>query len=134
MRRSWRDDAQNWGMEMSEQDKIDMAALDAFLDQAKHAPVPEISQAAMARILDDAQRHLPGPVAYEMPKPGWRDWIAALGGWPAMSGLMAAGVAGLWIGVAPSETMSDVMAGMMGESVSVSLFPEADIFDLEFEG
>lgn len=117
---------------MSDQNDKDIDDLDAFFAQVRQEPVPEISADAMARIMAGAV--VPEPVAIVQAKPGIRDWIADLGGWPAMSGLMAAGFAGLWIGVAPTGAVSDVMAGMLGETVSVSLFPEADLFDLEAEG
>ena len=120
-------------MKMTERETKDMAALDALFADVRDAEVPEVSDGVMARILADADAALALP-ALRSPRAGWRDWVTALGGWPAMGGLMAAGVAGLWIGVAPTGTVSDVMAGVLGETVAFEVFPDADIFGLEAEG
>lgn len=37
----------------------------------------------------------------------WRQFSAAIGGWPALGGLAAASVAGLWIGLAPPSFLPD---------------------------
>lgn len=43
--------------------------------------------------------------------------LAAIGGWPAMAGLATAGVAGLWIGIAPPAALADV-AGTLTQGVA----------------
>ncbi|MFW8634432.1 hypothetical protein [Cribrihabitans pelagius] len=43
-------------------------------------------------------------------RPGWRQLAAAVGGWPAMGGLAAAGVAGLWLGLSPPGFVPDPVA------------------------
>lgn len=37
----------------------------------------------------------------------WRQFSTAIGGWPALGGLAAASVAGLWIGLAPPSFLPD---------------------------
>jgi hypothetical protein len=72
-----------------------------------------------ARILADAQavageRRAPARPAPSLPRAGWRDWPAGLGGWPAMGGLAASTVAGLWIGWAPPAALADAAQGLAG--------------------
>ena len=50
----------------------------------------------------------PGPLA---------QLVAAIGGWPAMAGLATAGIAGLWIGIAPPAALA-TMAGTLTEGVT----------------
>ncbi|MFW8594871.1 hypothetical protein ACOHWE_11765 [Cribrihabitans neustonicus] len=52
-----------------------------------------------------ASRTRPGPH-----RQGWRQLAAAVGGWPAMGGLAAAGLAGLWLGLAPPDFVPDPVA------------------------
>lgn len=118
---------------MTDHEAKDMAALDALFDEIREAGAPEVSDALMARVLADAEDT--GVVAQDLAaRAGWRDWIAVLGGWPAMGGLVAAGVTGLWIGAAPTGMVSDVMTDMLGETLTVDLLPQLDDFGLEAEG
>ncbi len=55
------------------------------------------------------------------------DRLDVIGGWPTFSGLAAATVAGLWIGVAPPAALSDLSAGIWGATIEVPLF-ESDVF------
>lgn len=97
-------------------------------DARRHQPEP--SDALLGRIMMDAdnvlaQRARTGSVS------GSRSLgailLAALGGWTALSGMAAATVAGLWIGVAPPEALSDVTQSFWGGTVEVQLF-ETDGF------
>ena len=52
----------------------------------------------------------------------------SLGGWPALAGLTAAGVAGLWIGVNPPMAVSDAV---WGETELAQIAPYDLVFNLE---
>lgn len=109
----------NWGTQMtdktpfSQDDPLEKLLADARDD------VPDLPPALAARILADARAHQPSPARGA----GWRPWgiVGALGGWPAMAGLAAASMAGVWIGVAqpdlvlgPSDAMFDLTDLMPG--------------------
>jgi hypothetical protein len=82
----------------------------------------EPSDALTARVLADAaEARAPSPIS--VPQPNlWSRFMDAIGGWPAVSGLAAATVAGIWIGVAPPTSVQDVTSTLIGDEVSVSLF------------
>lgn len=90
-----------------------------------------------ARVLSDAQQVQAGFGAVAAPSRAglWLRLMDALGGWPAVSGLAAATVAGVWIGIAPPSSIEDLTAGLLGDEVSVSLmstslgFDEGTFFD-----
>lgn len=107
--------------------------IDSLLDEAAHRPVPPMDAALMARIVADADRFMPaGPVAGgAVAATGWRDVLALLGGWPAVGGVVAAGVAGLWIGVAPPQLIDEAVSGLFGGTVAVDLTGLGDTFGVE---
>lgn len=82
---------------------------------------PAMPEHLTAAILADAAREQPGHQPVTAGKPGRRmllgQLLAAIGGWPAMGGLVAASAAGVWIGVAPPDFVPDpgTLAGL-GES------------------
>ena len=82
-------------------DHDDIQALDDVFRAARAAPL-EPSPELLGRVLQDAEavevaRNQAGsPRAYRL-----RELFRALGGWPAMTGLAAATVAGIWIGLSP---------------------------------
>lgn len=117
-------------MTMAEPTKAEMAALDALLADVADAPEVAPSDDLMARILADAEaaQGLAVPVLLRV---GWRNWLAALGGWPALGGMAVAGVAGLWLGVAPPAAVDQLVAELLGETVSVDLLGLTDPFELE---
>lgn len=109
---------------MTQNDQTD-AALDALFAELRAEPAPELSETLRARILHDAARVQPsGPTApVPVPAPSkWTLWREMLGGWGALGGIAAAGVAGLWIGVAPPQAVSDLTARMIGENLSVTVY------------
>lgn len=87
------------------------------------------SEALIDRIMVDADRVLAAAiVAPVRPKQGLGAMLLdAIGGWPSLSGLAAATVAGVWIGVAPPDALSDLSAGYLGTTVEVSPLGD-DIF------
>lgn len=87
------------------------------------------SDALMARVLVDAEAVQQKRQGVDVVQPTiWAQLMDAIGGWPAVSGLAAATVAGIWIGVAPPSSFEDITASFMGDEVSVDLFSS----DFEF--
>jgi len=88
-------------------DDHEHAALETFFDAARRTtPVP--SEDMLARVLADAER-----VRTVAPPRGPRQVRPTrirdlLGGWPAMAGLAAATLAGLWIGAGLPEAVPGV--------------------------
>jgi hypothetical protein len=97
--------------------------LDDLFAQATRVDV-QPSDALLARVLADADDVQAGfqPEQTSASDGLWARMLDALGGWPAVSGLAAATVAGVWIGVAPPSPMQDLTASLMGDEVSVDLF------------
>lgn len=111
-----------------------MAEIDAWLTEVRDAPDPDMQGDLITRILADASAVQAAAAMGAPARLRWRDWVAALGGWPAMGGLVAAGVAGLWIGVSPTGAMNDVIAQFLGETVSVGLVSDDGLLDWGIEG
>ena len=88
------------------QDKREDAALERLFEAARATP-PEVPQGLMARILADAQNQQPM-------RGGWRAWLGAMGGMPALGGLVTATCVGVWIGVAPPEQLPDLGGLVLG--------------------
>lgn len=59
-----------------------------------------------------------------------RDIRTALGGWPAMAGLAAASLTGIWIGVAPPSFLPDPVA-LASDTLNGSSLPDGS-YDLAF--
>lgn len=106
-------------------DKDDMLN-DIFATARAQTPKPD--DLLMARVLADAAR-VSAPVP-TISRPGfWARLSDTLGGWPAIGGLAAATVAGVWVGVAPPASVEDLAARMIGDMVTVSLFTPDTEFD-----
>ena len=94
---------------------------DLFADARAFKVAP--SDALMTRVLADAEAAQPKSQSVQKARLGiWAQFMDAIGGWPAVSGLAAATVAGIWIGVAPPSSVEDITASFMGDEVSVDLF------------
>jgi hypothetical protein len=93
----------------------DQDGLGAFFDAARRN-TPALSDAALARMTAqalDMQAGRAAPVAAQIKRPGiLAQFLAILGGWPAMAGLATAGVAGLWIGAVPPAGLVNLAADM----------------------
>ena len=77
----------------------------------------------VARVLADAAAMQPTQATSASPRIGlWARLLDVIGGWPAVSGLAAATVAGIWVGVAPPPSVEDMTAQLIGDEISVSLF------------
>ncbi|WP_072793703.1 hypothetical protein [Cognatishimia maritima] len=81
-------------------------ALDAlFAEAADFAPTP--SDALMARVLADAEAFQPAaaePMARRSQR-SWRVFLDVIGGWQGAGGLVAATLAGVWIGFVGSDSV-----------------------------
>ena len=116
-------------MTMTERKHPNDTFLDDLFAQVRQADV-QPSDDLYARVMADAFAQVaPSPQVAAHRKPGLWDRIKdAVGGWPAMSGLAAATLAGVWIGVAPPTSVETLTAPLFGEAVSVSLIGS----DLDF--
>lgn len=99
------------------------ALLDTLFASAKDDPAAMPTPDFMARVLADAEAAMPAPApiapVIEAPRVSpVAKFIALLGGWQSMSGLAAATVAGVWIGVAagPAMLQSDIGTSLMVSS------------------
>ena len=108
-------------------------ALDTLFAQARQAETA-VTDDLMARVLADAAREQarPAPGAARRRRPGPLDWVRALvGGWPALGGVLAAGLAGLWVGMAPPAGVESLVADLFGTTQAVTFLPEPDLSFLE---
>ncbi len=100
---------------------------DAFVT-LRTAKVP-VSDRLMDRIMMDADMVLAeaAPEVVRTRQGFGAMMLDVIGGWTSFSGLAAATVAGLWIGVAPPEVFSDLTSGYWGTTIEVPLL-ESDVF------
>lgn len=107
--------------------------IDALLEDVAQGPVPPMDAGLMARLVADADRLMPRPepAGGAVAVAGWRGALDLLGGWPAMGGLVAAGIVGLWIGIAPPDLVNDAVAGLFGGTVALDLTGLGDAFGME---
>lgn len=102
----WPGNVKPWGMTMTTEplhSVADDAGLDALFAAARAAEAP-VPDRLLARVLADADAHMPRPMPVSAPTRAAapRGWLAGLldmlGGRGAVAGLAAAGLAGVWIG------------------------------------
>ncbi len=90
-------------MSMTDKDMQEQAALVPFFAAAQRAapaPSPELLARVLAQACAEQARFAP-PRPLRAPRIGLTARIRqGLGGWPALAGLAAAGLAGVWIGLA----------------------------------
>lgn len=94
----------------------DTENLDRFFAAAR-ATTPEPSAEFFALIVEDAQAQqaaLRIPAAPAKRGGVIRQWLDALGGWPAISSLATATVAGIWVGISPPEELSLAAQSYLG--------------------
>ena len=130
-------------MAMTERD--DDRTLEPFFAAARARP-PEAGPDLLARVLAEAEA---AQAARPMPArdgaapaaglPGGRGIIGLLGGWGGIGGLLAAGVAGLWIGFTGTGALGTASSELWGSAgVTFDADPGADgvfslVLDLEAE-
>ena len=145
-----RHDATNWGLTMTDHDDDDPMSdrtLDRYLDAARDAaPLP--TQALLARIQSDAVRLAPRPPPgrpVRAARPAQRLWdhiragLTIAPGGLATAGLAAAGLTGLWLGLAPPQSvlgpLSAVETALLGsDDVLLSLATELEDWHLPPDG
>ncbi len=99
----------------------DAKAVDAALDEASMVR-PEVPDHLMNAVMMDAARLQPR-VAAAMPRQSlWDTFLDLIGGWPAVGGLAAAGVAGVWLGAAPPVGLESAAASLLGETEAIDLW------------
>jgi hypothetical protein len=102
-----------------------------FAEAGKDGPSPDL----MARVLADAEAVQAAAAAAPAsrpaePDPARRPWLdmllGALGGWSAVSGITAAGVMGLAVGLYSPDTISGLIsgAGMGQDADAYALTPD----------
>ena len=107
---------------MTEREDFD---LDALLDTARGQDLP-VRADFMARVLADAAALQRPAAALSGRSRG--SWISDLfGGWPALGGVLVAGAAGLWVGIAPPAGVEQLAAQMLGATDSVTFLPSDDL-------
>ena len=110
-------------------DPSDTELNDLFDSIKVQKPLP--SDDLMARVLADADALQPEPQVISNPRssqPRASLWDM-IGGWPALTGVAAAGVAGLWLGIAPPTSIDQWTASILGNTTSVSfLLDDTDWF------
>ncbi len=123
---------------MAEQDKA-LTELDALFKTAR-TDQPELSDDLMAAILDDAALvqdtfHVPLMESFAPNQPSiWSRFFAILGGGLGVGGLATAGMAGIWIGVAPPSFLPDpVDLAMTSTSLESDPFDGFDLSELMSE-
>lgn len=119
------------------------AELEAFFRSARDmAEAPSTS--LMSRVLADAYAEqdaisaasatMPPPVA--PPRGFLAGFFEAIGGWPAMAGLVTATAAGLWIGYNPPDAIGTLSQSLVGGgydlSADDSLTMDSSLPDFEF--
>lgn len=97
---------------MTKRDEIEDDGLEAFFAAAR-AEAPRPSAALMGGILADAEAAR---------GPWWRRAALGLGGWPALTGLAAATVAGVWIGAAVPDQVGTLTSGYLVDTYDFSGF------------
>ncbi len=104
------------------------------LFRAARASAPQPSAELTARILADALREQPCPVAAPRQRRRWGGVLAALGGWQAVTGLTAAAAAGLWIGINPPAAVAGIAEGLWPEPLSLELIDQMAALEELVEG
>ncbi|PRY24911.1 hypothetical protein CLV78_10284 [Aliiruegeria haliotis] len=90
----------------------------------------------MARVLADAyeEQPAPGPAVTAPAKAPRRGWLSgaieAMGGWPAMTGLAAATMAGVWIGYSPPLALETLSLDVLDSGYGLPLDGTLPAYDL----
>lgn len=111
-------------MKMSETDKDrNGAALEPWFAAMREAGDTTPGDDLVARVLGDAENlhPLPAKAIRPMSRSGRSNWrvrlravMDELGGWPAVAGLAASAMAGIWIGVAAPDPLTSVTQAYLG--------------------
>ena len=118
-------------------EKFDDDMLDDLFAAARNDSRATPSPDLLARVLSEAeglQVAEPVPSAPPLRPSLWAALVAAVGGWPALSGVAMAGVAGVWLGVASGTTFMQNTLGLdiYGETAQSYLSDLADTYAFDF--
>lgn len=100
---------------------------------AARAADPRPGDDFLARLVAVAEAMQPAtapPPGVAGPARGWRGLLALLGGWPALGGMVAATVAGFWVGLAPPAGLTALAAEATGQVVDLGIYGEDDLLAL----
>ena len=110
--------------ERKQSEESDLDAL--FREASENAAEP--SPDLMARIAADAERFRPDKgFSIQTELPAWRKLLDAIGGWPALGGMVTAGAAGIYLGFLTPE-LSDLSSVQVEEGEFIQLFPDDALF------
>lgn len=115
----------------------DTGGLETHFEAARrHRAEP--SDALLARVLADAQTvqdelSVPAPASRARQRGAPMNVFRILGGWPALTGLGTAAMAGVWLGVYPPEGLAATAQSVIGGDQAVYLIDLAPemAFDLD---
>ncbi|MEM8774623.1 MAG: hypothetical protein AAGF53_06290 [Pseudomonadota bacterium] len=94
--------------------------LNVFFDAARQAPLEPGADLLMKVQNQALEVQVQGAKkASEQPKRRFADFLEALGGWPSLAGLSTAAVAGVWIGVAPPDSLALTAQTLLQSDVDV---------------
>ncbi len=112
----------------------DMKKLDDLLARtAKRTVAPDSD--LFARVLADAAALQPVPSQELHKRRSFTETLKDLiGGWPTLSGLATAGIAGLWFGIAPPAGLETLAAQILGTTEEIDLLGVSYDFGEIFDG
>lgn len=88
---------------------------------------PDMSDDLRSRMLADAARVQTGWRS-RVQRRSWRASLGEiLGGWPAMGGLVAAGLTGIWLGVSPPALLPDPLDLVSDRGLTFDIFAGDDL-------
>jgi len=104
--------------------------LDNLFAEARSEEVSP-SDDLLTRVLADAAALQPQqpPVTVISVPTLWTRVMNSIGGWPALSGVAAAGVAGLWVGLVPPDAIDSWVADALGDTTSISFIDDFSILE-----
>ena len=109
--------ATSWGMTMTDKRMTEGADLAPWFEAGRaEPPAPTGDWLARMETMALAEQPAPAPpmpMRAAAPRGGWlREMLGQLGGWPALAGLAAACVTGVWLGAAaPADWTASVSGG-----------------------
>lgn len=116
-------------------DKDDaMPELEVYF-QAARDDAPDVSDVLMARIMADADNVADSWETLDArPRGGGflRGFLDAIGGWPAVSGIVTAGFVGVVVGVSPPALLTEFTDGYLYGTADAYLVDPSDGFGFAF--
>ncbi|WP_068112929.1 hypothetical protein [Tropicimonas marinistellae] len=120
----------------SETDKTLDEELEVFFEASRVA-APDPSPEMLARVLADAysaqdaiEIEAPATAPETSRRAGLGGVFSAIGGWPAMAGLVTATAAGIWIGYNPPSTVDTLTQPLLGSVYNLTM--DSSLPDIDF--